>query len=123
MQTRRPRTQYINIIKLSKIGHVALMKITRCIDIYLTQRRSSEHELAASISPLYRAEASCSGPALATADAQTPAPPPDLNVTGKPDDTATMDPDTSVGSINNSLSGLRIRVPDGFGGVTTLPTA
>ena len=62
-----------------------------------------------------------SGPALATADAQTPAPPPDLNVTGKPDDTATMDPDTSVGSINNSSSGLRIRVPDGFGGVTTLP--
>jgi len=33
----------------------------------------------------------------------------------------TVAPDASVGSKNDSSSGLRIRVPDGFGGVTTLP--
>jgi hypothetical protein len=60
-----------------------------------------------------------SGPALTTAHGQTQVSHPDVNTTSEPADTTV--PDTSVGSINDSSSGLKIRVPDGFGGVTTVP--
>jgi hypothetical protein len=58
---------------------------------------------------------------LAPANGQEPTTPPDANATGALNNAVIIPPDASNVSPDNSSSGLKIRVPDGFGGVTTLP--
>jgi hypothetical protein len=58
---------------------------------------------------------------LAPANGQELTPRPDPNATGTPDNAVIAPPDASGAPADGSSSGLRIRVPDGFGGVTTLP--
>lgn len=58
---------------------------------------------------------------LAPAHGQELTPRPDANATGTPDNALIAPPDASGAPADRSSSGLRIRVPDGFGGVTTLP--
>lgn len=58
---------------------------------------------------------------LAPANAQELAPRPDANAIGTPNKAVIAPPDAPGAPADSSSSGLQIRVPDGFGGLTTLP--
>lgn len=110
-----------NIIALSKIDHVELTKITRSTDIVSATKSLGVKRVRRLVCVSLVATLCAS--ALVTARAQTQATQPDAsnaNVTG----TLGAPPspsDPSRDSVDNATPGLKIKVPDGFGGVTTLP--